>query len=303
MKRFTSLLTLATLLLSSAGLLVHAQEGPKTAFDRWRPKDGAYAAPGKDFQSSCDERNDMTIDLRGKSVHGYEWGCTIKKMTDRSPGSLKLDMICNDYNLAQDLEPRDPNWETRKFKEVMFIKRIDDAAISVQKNLNGKLKGAPWRAAYCPLETQRALAEPELRAKAEANAHPRDGVYAAAGTNFDERCAKFDDTIVAFSGKSIVTASNICKINNTRVQLPDTVRIRADCTLQSTSPDAVSVQDWSTTPNGENLMFKKIDDKTVILWIINDGHFTGDGRTLTYCSDKVQRAYGEQRRTSKQTKN
>ncbi|WP_407118235.1 hypothetical protein [Bradyrhizobium sp. LMG 9283] len=37
-------------------------------------------------------------------------------------------------------------------------------------------------------------------------------------------------------------------------------------------------------------MFKKIDDKTVILWIIKDGHFTGDSRKLSYCSDQVQRA-------------
>ena len=50
-------------------------------------------------------------------------------------------------------------------------------------------------------------------------------------------------------------------------------------------------------------MFKKIDDKTVILWIINNGHFTGDGRKLSYCSDQVQRAYAGQRRTNKQTKN
>lgn len=172
MKRLTSLSTLATLMLSSVGLSIHAQEGPKTASYGWRPKDGAYAAPGKDFQSSCNELNDMTIDLRGKSVVGYEWGCKVNKMTDLSLGSRKLDMICNDYNLAQDLEPRDPNWENRKFKEVMFIKRVDDTTISVQKSLNGKLKGPPWRAAYCPLETQRALVEPELSAKAEAYAYP-----------------------------------------------------------------------------------------------------------------------------------
>ncbi|MGY3549316.1 hypothetical protein ACVWZ4_004704 [Bradyrhizobium sp. USDA 4472] len=50
-------------------------------------------------------------------------------------------------------------------------------------------------------------------------------------------------------------------------------------------------------------MFKKIDDKTVILWIINNGHFTGDGRKLSYCSDQVQRAYAAQRKASKQTRN
>jgi len=49
-------------------------------------------------------------------------------------------------------------------------------------------------------------------------------------------------------------------------------------------------------------MFKKIDDKTVILWIIKDRHFTGEGRKLSYCSDQVQRAYAGQRRAGKQTR-
>lgn len=198
---------------------------------------------------------------------------------------------------------------------------IRPVAISVQKSLNGKLKGPPWREAYCPLGTQRALAEAKLTAKAEANqkaeeakrkaeeertlksAHPQDGVYAAAGADFEERCSKFSDTVVAFARKSIVTASNKCDIHRTRVQLPDTVRVGAECVLQPASDgNAVSVQDVDTTPDRENLMFKKIDDKTVILWITNNGHFTGDGRTLSYCSDEVQRAYAGQRQTGKQSK-
>ena len=63
------------------------------------------------------------------------------------------------------------------------------------------------------------------------------------------------------------------------------------------------MQNVDTTPDRENLMFKKIDDKTVILWIINNGHFTGDGRKLSYCSDQVQRACAGQHRAGKQTKN
>lgn len=308
--------------LVALALPAFAQEPPAPTFDKWRPKAGVYAEPGKNFQSNCDESGGLTIDLGEKSVSGYEWGCDVKKVTDVGPGALKVDMVCDDYNLAQNLNPRDPNWANRQFNEVMFIKRLDAAAISVQKSLNGKLKDPPWRAAYCPLKTQRALAEATLRAKVEAkqkaeeakrkaeeeltlkSAHPRDGVYAAVDADFEERCLKFSDTVVSFARKSIVTASNKCDIRRTRVQLPDTVRIGADCTLQSASNgDAVGVQNVDTTPDRENLMFKKIDDKTVILWIINNGHFTGDGRKLSYCSDQVQRAYAGQRRTGKQTKN
>ncbi|MEZ2146464.1 hypothetical protein AAE026_29880 [Bradyrhizobium sp. DN5] len=310
-------LTLAT--FTSAAF---AQGGPAPAFDKWRPKAGVYAEPGKNFQSNCNESGGLTIDLGEKSVSGYEWVCDVKKITDLSLGSLNVDMVCDDYNLAQNLNPRDPNWATRQFNEVMFIKRLDTAAISVQKSLNGKLKDPPWRAAYCPLKTQRALAEATLRAKVEAkqkaeeakrkaeveltlkSAHPQDGVYAAPGADFEDRCAKFSDTVVTFARKSIVTASNKCDIHRTRVQLPDTVRVGADCALQPDSGgDAVSVQNLDITPDRENLMFKKIDDKTVILWIIKDRHFTGDGRKLSYCSDQVQRAYAGQRRTNKQTRN
>ncbi|WP_404437273.1 hypothetical protein [Bradyrhizobium daqingense] len=283
-------------------LPVFAQE-PAPPFDKWRPKAGVYAEPGKNFQSNCDDSGGLTVDLGERSVNGHEWGCKVKKIIDLGPVSLKIDMVCNDYNLAQNINPRDPNWENRQFNEVMFIKRLDAATISVQKSLNGRLKDAPWRAAYCPVATQRARAEATLRDPVEAKqkadqeralkeAHPRDGVYATAGAEFDDRCATFNDTIVAFSGKSITTASNICKIENTRVQLPDTVRIDAVCTLHAASGrEAVSVQDPNTIPNRENLMFKKIDDKTVILWIIDNGRFTGDGRKLSCCSDQVQRAY------------
>ncbi|WP_036007607.1 hypothetical protein [Bradyrhizobium yuanmingense] len=299
-----------------------AQEPPAPTSDKWRPKAGVYAEPGKNFQLDCDESGGLTIDLGRKSVSGYEWSCKVKKINDLGPGSLKVEMVCDDYNLAQNLNPRDPNWDSRQFNEIMFIKQLDAAAISLQKSLNGKLKDPPWRAAYCPLSTQRALAEARLRAEAEAkqkaeeakrkaeeelalkSAHPQDGVYAALGADFEDRCAKLSDTVVAFAKKSIVTASNKCDIRRMRVQLPDTVRINATCTLQAASgPDAVSVQDPSTTPDRENLMFKKIDDKTVVLWIIKDGRFTGDGRKLSYCSDQVQRAYAVQHRAGKQTRN
>ena len=249
-----------------------------------------------------------------QSVSGYEWSCDVKRINDLGPGSLKFEMICDDYNLAQNVNPRDPNWENRQFNEIMFVKRIDAVTISVQKSLNGKLKDRPWREAYCPLKTQRSLAEATLRAKVEAkqkadleqalkDAYPRDGVYAAAGPDFEERCTKFSDTVVTFSGKSITTALNICRIERTRVQLPDTVRIGADCAMQpAADPNAVGVQNVDTTPDHENLMFKKIDDKTVILWIIKDGHFTGDGRKLSYCSDQVQRAYAGQNGAGKPSK-
>jgi len=96
-------MALTGFLMSSASLPAVAQEASRTAFDKWRPKAGAYAAPGKNFESSCDEGNDMTIGE--KSVSGSEWGCDFKRVIDLGPGSLKVEMVCSDYNLAQKPRP------------------------------------------------------------------------------------------------------------------------------------------------------------------------------------------------------
>jgi hypothetical protein len=49
-------------------------------------------------------------------------------------------------------------------------------------------------------------------------------------------------------------------------------------------------------------MFKKIDDKTFILWIIDKGHFTGEGQKLSYRNEQVQRTYARQDRADRPTK-
>lgn len=295
MKRLTLMLTLVALLLQWAGLSLHAREGRESPSGKWRPKEGSYAEPGPEFDARCGEYGDARIDWSTNFISGGEGGCNITKISDVAPGNIRLDVGCYSAQRGE-----------RSYKETILLKKIDEKTIFFRETQDGKFRRSGGPMAYCPDELQmsertKQQAEEE---KALKGAHPRDGVYAASGADFDERCAKFDDTLIAFSGKSITTASNICRINNTRVQLPDTVRIGADCTLRPASgADAASVQNVDTTPDRENLMFKKIDDKTVILWIIKDGHFTGDGRKLSYCSDQVQRAYAGQGRAGKQTRN
>lgn len=103
MRRGASFVTAVVLLMSATDLSAVGQEAPPKAADKWRPKAGAYAEPGKNFQSNCDEGNDMTIDLGEKSVSGSEWGCKVKSIVDLAPGPLKVGMICSDYNPAQNL--------------------------------------------------------------------------------------------------------------------------------------------------------------------------------------------------------
>ena len=61
---------------------------------------------------------------------------------------------------------RDP--ENRKFKEIMLLRKDGGTSMFVRKTLNGKFRGATWRAAYCPVETQRAYTDQVAKEREEA---------------------------------------------------------------------------------------------------------------------------------------
>src|SRR5438309_1270226 len=85
--------------------------------EKWRPKDGRYASPGKDFLSECMECGYFYIDLAKRSIGGNEWSCEVKRLTDAARASIRLDMNCYDLNLAESLNRPDKNPEDRTFKE------------------------------------------------------------------------------------------------------------------------------------------------------------------------------------------
>jgi hypothetical protein len=136
---------------------VLARDGGKLAPEKWRPKNGTYAVPGNDFQSQCADHTDFDIDLAEKSISGNEWSCNINKIADTAPGAVRIDMVCDDYNLALALNPRDKKAEERKFKEVMLLKWINENALSVRRTLNGKFKGPSWQVDYCPEQSKAAV--------------------------------------------------------------------------------------------------------------------------------------------------
>ena len=153
-------------LLSNATATALAQDAAKPSSERWRPKDGTYAGPDADFNQRCGEYGDFIVELKDNSISGSEWSCKITRLTDRAPNAVRLDMICNDYNLAESIN--DPNPYERKCKEIMLLRKIDAKAIFVRKTLNGKFKDPDLRAAYCPEEAQRMYTEAMARGKAEA---------------------------------------------------------------------------------------------------------------------------------------
>jgi hypothetical protein len=134
-----------------------AQDIGKAATENWHPKDGLYGDPRKELDGWCGDEG-LSVALKKKQVVGYEWTCDITKVTNTTPGSVRLDMTCADLNLAQSLYPRDPKAEERLFKEVMLLDKVDEKTIFIRKTSNGKFRGRRWQATYCPDEQQRVSA-------------------------------------------------------------------------------------------------------------------------------------------------
>jgi hypothetical protein len=303
--------------LTGADVPTFAQVGAKQpptnsgapVINKWRPKDGTYASPGKDFDNQCGEFGDFIIELTEKRISGNEWGCDVARITGTGPNAIRLDMTCNDYNLAETIHPKDPDSYSRKFNEFMLLEKRDENTVLVQKSSNGKLRGSRWRAAYCPDEAQRMYKEAKARDEAEAarkadeerrskSDHPKGGVYALAGADFEQRCSKFGDAVIELNKEAISFGLDKCKIVDSSDQPPDTVRITVLCNGAPNGTTFVASSDGRrpiVEPSGrEGMMLKKIDNNNVIFWREENGHFTGPGQQLSYCSQDVQHAYAKQ---------
>jgi hypothetical protein len=276
----------AVILLSCAVTPILAQDSAKTTAEKWRPKDGVYASPGKDFVASCEEAAHLGIELAKKRVGGNEWSCDITKITDMTPGAVRLDMSCNDYNLGLDI--KDPNPYERKFKEIMLLSKIDAKTLFVRKTSNGKFRDTRWQASYCPDEQQRIHTGEALKPW-----HPRDGIYASSGANFGERCLKSGDTIVDFAGKTISSGADRCEIYSYNDPLLIDPIMDVVCNeTRSTKGLVTRTIDGGGMygpPGFEILRLKRIDDKTIFLQKTHNGQFSEPGQQVSYCGDEAQR--------------
>lgn len=132
-----------------------AQDAPKIAASKWRPKDGIYAVPGANFATRCRDQAEAYVELADNLIAGNEYGCKIKKMTDTAPGLLKVEAACSDAQT-----------ETTK-NELILLKRIDDRTFS-WRHITAGTKDPGTAFSYCPEDGQRTYRENEARSRAES---------------------------------------------------------------------------------------------------------------------------------------
>jgi len=305
-------LTFAISCLLGAATSAFAQRSATPAVEQWRPADGYYESPGKDFDSDCrKEYGVFTIELAEKSVQGFEWSCEINKITDTAPGAIKLNMTCYDINMPT--SKRDPNAGERPFKEIMLLERLNEKSLTVRKTLNGKFKGPSWRADYCPEDVQRAHIEEKKRVEEEARYkvpeqllnpkqwRPKDGIYATPGADFNDRCTKSGDVVVGLTDGAISSGKAECKV----VGLMSTGQASVSLTCspeagkQASSSkkkggDANASKDPETS-SADIIRMRRIDDNTFHMQKTVDRKFKDDGGPVAYCPEEAQRAYAASR--------
>jgi hypothetical protein len=294
-----SAIALACIISASTPAL--AQDSAKPA-EKWRPRDGLYVVAGTGLHDRCMDDTQLDIDLREKSISGHEWSCEVTRLTDTAPGIIRLDMTCNDYNLAEFINDNDPNPYDRQFKEVMLLRKMDEKSISVRKTVNGKFKDPEWRAAYCPKDAQRSHTEATARNRAEAAQkaaaqrkwRPRDGAYASRGADFGDRCLRSRDVIIGLAGNSVSSGVANCSISNITESPPDGINLGLICDQKLGTPGRVSGgQTIAEGPTAEAMILRKVDDKTISLRKTQNGEFKEPDRQLSYCGEQAQRAQAQ----------
>ena len=287
-----------------------AQPSAASTLEKWRPTDGYYESPGKDFGSDCrKEYGVFTIELAEKSVSGFEWNCSVNRVTDTAPGAIKLNMTCYDINMPT--SARDPDAGERPFKEIMLLKRINHKSMSVRKTIAGQFKGPSWQADYCQEDVQRMRIEKKKRAKEEARYkipeelsrpnqwRPKDGIYASSGPDFGDRCAKSGDVAIGLIDGWISSGKAQCKV----VEVMNTGLAAMSLSMTCNQPSAKQAPSPAKNASEGNsrreaatlsmdvIRMSRIDDNTFHMQKTVEKQFKDDGGPVAYCPEEAQRAY------------
>jgi hypothetical protein len=150
-------LRLALLATFALGACEHAcaQDASRSP-PKWPPKDGVYDVPGPGFSAQCGEMNGAFVELAANSIGGDEDTCTISKMIDSAPGTLRLEATCEGVQIE------------KPSKEVYLLSRLDEGTFLWRQITPGKESNRGTRFSYCPEDIQRLYRENVARYKAEA---------------------------------------------------------------------------------------------------------------------------------------
>jgi hypothetical protein len=130
--------------ISSATSSAVTLEKASQADENWRPKDGIYGVRACGGQDKGEDEEVIVVDLAKKSIFPFEQSCTITRLTDTAPGSIRLNVACTD--VVTD----------KPFPEAFIFKNVDHTKIFVRETHEGKFTRPGVQMTYCPDKDQRA---------------------------------------------------------------------------------------------------------------------------------------------------
>ncbi len=83
------------------------------------------------------------VELAKKSVNPFEQYCTIARLTDTAPSSIRLDVACTDV------------LTDKPFPEVFILKKVDNDKIFVRETQDRKFTRPGGQMTYCSYKDQR----------------------------------------------------------------------------------------------------------------------------------------------------
>jgi len=188
--------------------------------------------------------------------------------------------------------------DDKEFSEVILLKKIDDKSMMGRKTLNGKFKGPEWKIVYCPGKYQQMYREgtAENQAKIEQDKEaaktawqPRDGVYASAGADFDDRCMKSGDAVVRLAQSALSIGDTSCYVAHVSVEPPNSVTLNVSC------GGGLLMKNGSTFQGApvEAITLSKVDDQSALFHRSQNGQAVGSDQQLRYCPEAAQRNFTE----------
>ncbi len=127
---------------------------------------------------------------------------------------------------------------------------------------------------------------------------PQEVIYAAPGTNFEDRCLNASDAIIEFTERSISRGTDKCSVTFIRDE-PNAIQLFATCGREPNAQGSIGrIGDGGSTlapPSSETIILKKIDDNTIFLQKSKNGDFIDSGAQLSYCGQDVQRMHAQQK--------
>jgi hypothetical protein len=127
------------------------------------------------------------------------------------------------------------------------------------------------------------------KAAAKTAWQPRDGVYASAGADFEDRCMKSGDAVVRLAQSAVSIGATSCYVAHVSVEPPNSVSLNVNC------GGGLLIKNGSTFQGApaEAITLSKVDDQSVIFRRSQNGQPSGSDRQLRYCPEAAQHDFTE----------